>query len=120
MHQQYGTLVAQTIEHHQLMFVPREAIIATMSRLNFMETQELVIQIITEELAQLERLVLNGEVIGPENVKLFDNCIAQTIRIRDAINKQADNTPLPDWMRKVDNQVSTSGKKRWSKLAKQA
>lgn len=120
MHQQYRTFVAQMFEHHQLKSVPTEVIITTMSRLNYMEKQELVIQTIAEEFAQLERLVLDGEVIAPENVRLFDSCMAQSLRIRDAMNKQADNVPLPDWMRKVNNQVTASGQKNWSKLVKQA
>jgi len=91
-----------------------------MSRLNYMEQQELVIQTITEELAQLEQLVLKGEVIVPENIKLFDSCMAQSLRIRAAIKKQADNTPLPDWMRKVDNQSGASGNRNWSKLVRHA
>ncbi len=91
-----------------------------MSRLNYMEQQELVIQTITEELAQLEQLVLKGEVIAPENLKLFDSCMAQSLRIRAAIDKQADNTPLPDWMRKVDKRSGSSGNRNWSKLVRQA
>lgn len=91
-----------------------------MSRLNYVEMQELVIQTIADELAQLERLVLNGEEINPENVRLLDSCMAQSIRIRDAINKQADNMSRSDWMRKADSQTGTSGRKNLSNLLKQA
>lgn len=91
-----------------------------MSRLSYMERQELVIQTIADELAQLEQIVLTGEVISPENVRLLDDCLALSNRIRDAINKQADDIPLPDWMRKAESQNDTSRIQNLSKLLKQA
>ena len=120
MHQEYGTICAQLIEHHQLIFVPTSATISTMSRFNYMNRQDLVIHTIADELAQLERLVLAGEEIAPENVDLLESCLAQSIRIRSAIDKQTDNIPRPDWMRKVDKPAATPGIKNWSRLVKQA
>ena len=91
-----------------------------MSRLSYMQQQELVIQTIADELDQLQQIVLNGEEISPENVLLLDSCIAQSIRIRDAINKHADDISLPDWMQKADSQITRSGKESQSRLVKQA
>lgn len=73
-----------------------------MSRLNFMEEQELAIRAIAQELAQLEQLVLQGELIAPENVPLFDGCIEQAIQLRNLIGKQTSNRPLPIWMQKIN------------------
>ncbi len=108
------------MEHHQLIFVATSATISAMSRFNYMNTQDLVVQTISDELAHLERLVLAGEQIAPENVDLLENCLAQFSRIRSAIDKQADNIPRPDWMRKVDKPARTPDIKNWSRLVKQA
>ena len=91
-----------------------------MSRLSYMERQELVIQTIADELTQLEQIVLTGEAISPENVRLLDECIALFDRVRDAINKQADDIPLPGWMRKAESLPDTSRIENLSKLLKQA
>lgn len=93
---------------------------ATMSRLNFMEEQELAIQAIAEELGQLERLVLKGEIIAPENALLFDSCIEQTVRIRSVIRKQAASQPLQNWMQKTDRRTAALSKKLKSELVKRA
>ena len=93
---------------------------AGMSRLNFMEEQELAIQAIAEELVQLEQLVLKGELIAPENVLLFDSCIEQAVRIRHVIRKQAASQPLQNWMQKTDRQAAALGNKHRSKLVKRA
>ncbi len=96
-----------------------------MSRLSHMEQQELVIQTIADELAQLEQIVMTGEVVSAENARQLEDCIAQCIRLRDLISKQAaavqaENTPLPDWMRKSDGRSQTTSKQTVSRLLKQA
>ena len=96
-----------------------------MSRLSHMEQQELVIQTIADELAQLEQIVMTGEVVSAENARQLEDCIAQCIRLRELINKQvaaveAENTPLPDWMRKSNTRSETSGNRTVSRLLKQA
>jgi hypothetical protein len=93
---------------------------AAMSRLNFMEEQELAIQAIAEELVQLEQLVLKGELIAPENALLFDSCIEQAIRIRHVIRKQSASLPLHNWLQKTDKRAATLGKRRRSELVRRA
>ena len=93
---------------------------AGMSRLNFMEEQELAIQAIAEELRQLEQLVQKGELITPENALLFDSCIEQAVRIRRIIRKQAAGLPLQSWMQKTDRRTAALGKKFRSELVKRA
>lgn len=93
---------------------------AAMSRLNFMEEQELAIQAIAEELGQLERLVLKGETIAPENTVLFDGCIEQAVRIQHVIRKQTANLPLPNWMQKSDTRAAASNNRRKSQLVKRS
>ena len=92
----------------------------TMSRLNFMEEQELAIRAIAQELAQLEHLVLQGELIAPENVPLFDGCIEQAIELRTLIGKQTSNLPLPNWMQKTGRQAAALGKRHRSEIVKRA
>ncbi len=91
-----------------------------MSRLNFMEEQELAIRAIAQELAQLEHLVLQGELIAPENIPLFDGCIEQAIQLRNLIGKQTSCEPLPNWMRKIDRRVAAMGKRHRSEIIKRA
>ncbi len=91
-----------------------------MSRLNFMEEQELAIQAIAQELVQLEQLVLKGELIAPENALLFDSCIEQAIRIRHVIRNQTASLPLQNWLQKSDRRAATLGMRRSSELIKRA
>ena len=89
-----------------------------MSRLNFMEEQEMAIQTVAEELAHLERLVLKGERIAPELAVLFDGCIKQAVRIQDTIRRHNSNLPLRNWMQKTERRTSVSSKTRRSELAR--
>jgi len=91
-----------------------------MSRLNFMEEQELAIRAIAQELAQLEHLVLQGELIAPENVPLFDGCIEHAIQLRTLIGTQTSNLPLPKWMQKTGRQAAALGKRNRSEVVKRA
>jgi hypothetical protein len=93
---------------------------AAMSRLNFMEEQELAIRAIAQELAHLEHLVLQGELIAPENVPLFDGCIEQAVQLRTLIGKQNSNLPLPNWMQKTDRQAAALRKRHRSEIIKRA
>lgn len=93
---------------------------ATMSRLNFMDEQELAIQTIAEELVHLEQLVLKGELIAPENALLFDSCIEQAIRIRHVIRKPSASLPLQNWLQKTDRRTAALSKKLRSELVKRA
>ena len=93
---------------------------AAMSRLNFMEEQELAIQAIAEELGQLEQIVLKGELIAPENALLFEACLEQAVRIRRIIRKQAASLPLQNWMQKTDRRTAALCKKLRSELVKRA
>ena len=91
---------------------------ARMSRLNFMEEQEMAIQTVAEELAHLEKLVLKGERIAPELAVLFDGCIKQAVRIQSTIRRDNSNLPLRNWMQKTDRRTSVSSKTRRSELAR--
>ena len=91
-----------------------------MSRLDFMDEQELAIRAIAQELAQLEYLVLQGELIAPENVPLFDGCIEQAIQLRNLIGKQTSNQPLPIWVHRADRQAGAQGKRHRSEIIKRA
>ena len=85
--QTVGMLFAKTFKFHQLKSALPKSSIVAMSRLNFMEEQELVIQTIAQELVRLEQLVLEGELIAPENAQLFDSCIEQANRIRNVVGR---------------------------------
>ena len=91
-----------------------------MSRLNFMEEQELAIRTIAQELAQLEQLVLKGELIAPENAQLFNGCFEQAAQLRSLISKQTANLPLQSWMQKTGSRAAALGKRRRSQLVKRA
>lgn len=91
-----------------------------MSRLNFMEEQELAIRAIAQELAQLEHLVLQGELIAPENIPLFDGCIEQAIQLRNLIDKQTCSQPLPNWMQKTGRQAAALNKRNRPEIIKRA
>lgn len=91
-----------------------------MSRLDFMEEQELAIRAIAQELAQLEYLILQGELIAPENVPLFDGCIEQAIQLRNLIGKQTSNQPLPIWMQTTDRLARAQGKRHRPEVIKRA
>lgn len=87
-----------------------------MSRLNFMEEQEMAIRTVAEELAHLEKLVLKGERIAPEIAVLFEGCIKQAARIQSAIRRHNSNLPLRNWMQKTDARATAPGKTRRSEL----
>ncbi|WP_337660353.1 hypothetical protein [Anderseniella sp. Alg231-50] len=91
-----------------------------MSRLNFMEEQELAVQAVAHELAQLERLVLRGEPITAENAVLLDRCIEDAVRIQQTISKQAASRPLRNWLQKADRRPAASGRRLRSELVKRA
>lgn len=120
MHQHYVSFVPETFEHHQLIFAAASFNLSCMSRLNFMEEQELAIRAIAHELVQLERMILRGELVTPENAVLLDSCIADALRIQDAISKQAANLPLQNWRQKTDRRSAASGKRPRSELVRRA
>lgn len=93
---------------------------AAMSRLNFMEEQELAIRAIAQELAQLEQLVRKGEPIAPENALLFDICIEQAVQLRNLISKQPARLPLQTWMRHSRKPAAAVDRRRRSGLFKRA
>ena len=85
-----------------------------------MEEQELAIRTIAQELAQLEHLVVRGELIAPENVLLLNGCIEQAIQLRNLISKTNGGLPLQNWMQKTDRRAAESGKSRRSEIVKRA
>ncbi len=93
---------------------------ALMSRLNFMEEQELAIQAIAEELVQLEKLVAKGEEVAPELAQLFDSCVKRAVRIQKSIRRLDSNLPLRNWMQKTDRRAIVSGKTRRPELVKRS
>ena len=90
-----------------------------MSRLNFMEEQELAVQTIAEELSRLERLVLNGERIAPEVAAIFDGCIEQGVRLQSAIRRHNSSTQQLKKMRKAGKRAAVPHRARRSELASQ-
>ncbi len=89
-----------------------------MSRLNFMDEQELAIETIAEELLRLEKRVVKGEQVTPELAQLFDGCIKQAVRIQGVIRRDNSNLPLRNWMQQTDKRATAQRKARRSELVK--
>ncbi len=89
-----------------------------MSRMNFMEEQEMAIQTIAEELLRLEQRVVKGEQVTPELAQLFDGCIKQALRIQRVIRRDYSNLPLRNWMQKTDKRATAHRKTRRAELVK--
>ncbi len=91
-----------------------------MSRLNFMEEQELAIRAIAQELAQLEQLVRSGETIASENALLLDSCIEKAVQLRNLISKQPARLPLQTRIRHSRKPAAAVSRTRRPGLFKRA
>ena len=78
-----------------------------MSRLNYLSEREWVVYTIEEELHNLERLAPRRDAFDAEELNALRECAIRLNRFVSNLDSDADEEPLPHWLRRKPSGAPT-------------